>query len=130
MLRNRNVCDARLVFCSDVPGRPPGAVLLGRQEFSWVAGFFWRPFYFGITSGLLPRIHVPYGSHFLKSAFEAGDLFFLFFFEVPGYGLSQPFVEEGFRLIAELSGGTGDVGEGMLDVTFTFGAVDWFGGEA
>src|ERR1700704_6180104 len=70
------------------------------------------------------------GGYFFGSAFEAGDLFFLFFFEVPGDGLFEAFVKEGFRLIAELGGGAGDVGEGVLDVTFAFGAVDGLAGEA
>jgi len=39
-------------------------------------------------------------------------------------------VKVSFRLVAELAGGAGDVGEGVLNVTGAFGAVDRLGGEA
>ena len=38
-------------------------------------------------------------------------------------------MELGFGMIAELFGGTADVGEGVLDVAFAGGAIDGFGGE-
>ncbi len=62
--------------------------------------------------------------------FEGGCGVLFFFFEVPGYGFLEAFVEVGFGLVAELGGGAGDVGEGVLDVAFALGAVDWFGVEA
>ena len=39
-------------------------------------------------------------------------------------------MEVGLRLVAELAGGAGDVGQGVLDVALALGAVDGPGGEA
>ena len=48
----------------------------------------------------------------------------LFFFEVPGDGLLEAFVEMSFGLVTEFGGGAGDVGEGVLDVAcWALGAV-------
>src|SRR5882757_1303185 len=69
-------------------------------------------------------------SVFGRSAFQTDCFFFLLFFEVPGHSFFQSFVKVSLRLVAELFAGAGDVGEGVLNVTGAFWAVDRLGSEA
>lgn len=50
--------------------------------------------------------------------------------EIPVHGATETFFEADFGLVAELSPGSGDVGEGVLDVPFPGRAIDGWLGEA
>ncbi len=58
------------------------------------------------------------------------DLLFLFLFEIPGHGFLKAFLELCLGLIAEFFGCAADVGERVLDVTFSGRAVVGLFGEA